>query len=78
MNLFSLSHITRRIPCELNYEVARKDVLIEYIPTEDMIANIPTKPLQGDHRVGLKEQSITAATRSSDGILRLPIVTYAR
>jgi hypothetical protein len=32
-----------------------KDVLVEYMPTEDMIADILTKPLRGDHCVGLKE-----------------------
>ena len=32
-----------------------KDVLVEYMPTEDMVADILTKPLRGDHWVGLKE-----------------------
>jgi hypothetical protein len=32
-----------------------KDVLVEYMPTEDMIANILTKSLRRDHCVGLKE-----------------------
>jgi hypothetical protein len=39
----------------LKDRVECKDVLVEYMPTEDMIADILTKPLRGDHCVGLKE-----------------------
>jgi hypothetical protein len=31
---------------------------MEYMPTEDMIADILTKPLRGDHCVGLKEPTM--------------------
>jgi hypothetical protein len=31
-----------------------KDVLVEYMPTEDMIADILTKPLQGDQFIKLR------------------------
>ena len=39
----------------LKDRVDLKDVLVEYMPTEGMIADILTKPLRGDHYVGLKE-----------------------
>jgi hypothetical protein len=32
-----------------------KDVLVEYMPTEDMIADILTKPLQGDQFIKLRQ-----------------------
>ncbi len=38
----------------LKDRVDQKDVLVEYMPTENMIADVLTKPLQGDLFIKLR------------------------